>query len=69
MNFREILETKTREALEASAYCSGCDDYLQGMFYLNPFDEGTKAHRDYFNGFEDMRFLQTMERFKYRVAA
>jgi hypothetical protein len=69
MNFREILEAKTRESIEATAYCAGGDDYLQGMFYLNPFHEGTKAHLDYFNGYEDARYLQTMERFEYRVAA
>jgi hypothetical protein len=69
MNFREILEAKTHEALESSAYISGADDYLQGMLYLNPFEAGTKAHRDYFDGYEDARYLQTLERFEYRVAA
>ena len=69
MNFREILEAKTREAIQSSAYVSGSDDYHQGLLYLNPFEPGLKAYAEYLDGYEDSKFLSTLERFHNRVAA
>jgi hypothetical protein len=69
MNFREILEAKTREAIQSSAYISGSDDYQQGLLYLNPFEQSSKAYSEYLDGYEDAKFLSNLERFHDRVAA